>query len=97
MTDDMHDCDLSLTTVEVAGMFKKAGITFSEEKEAELRSKPEGHCDAPFSEFSGSSYIFGKTAGVTESVVRYVYAINKEELKPDAIKSEVVWTHTDKI
>lgn len=29
MTDDMHDCDLSLTTVEVANMFKKAGITFS--------------------------------------------------------------------
>ena len=78
MTDDMHDCDLSLTTMEVAGMFKRAGITFSEEKEKELHGKPEGRCDEPFSEVSGSAYIFGKTAGVTESVVRYIFALNKE-------------------
>ena len=73
MTEDMHDCDISITTMEVASMFKKAGITFSPEKEAELHAKPEGRCDEPFSEVSGSAYIFGKTAGVTESVVRYIY------------------------
>jgi len=76
---------------------KEEGITFSAEREEELRKTAEGKCDAPFGEFSGSAYIFGKTAGVTESVVRYIFAINKLPLDMSKVKVEQVWEHTDKI
>ena len=56
-----------------------------------------GKFDKPFTDVSGSAYIFGKTAGVTESVVRYVFAIHNEPFDPKCLKVEQVWEHTDKI
>ncbi|CAL5996121.1 FeFe-hydrogenase_1 [Hexamita inflata] len=96
-TDGKADCDVSVTTKEAAALLKANNITFSADKEAELKAKPEGKFDAPFGEFSGSAYIFGKTSGVTESVARYVFALNKEPFTAAAIKVETVWEHADKI
>jgi iron only hydrogenase large subunit-like protein len=52
--------------------------------------------DAPFDDYSGSTYIFGKTAGVTESVVRYVFALNKIPFNKSAIIQNLLWETTDK-
>jgi len=96
-TEGHPDCDVSVTTKEVAALFKEHKITFSVEQEEALKKTKEGQFDAPFGEFSGSAYIFGKTAGVAESVVRYVYAINNVPFDPSQLKIETVWTHDDKI
>lgn len=70
-TDNSPDCDVSITSREVVELFKEKGITFSEEKEKELANLK---FDEPFNTFSGSAYIYGKSAGVTEAVIRYICA-----------------------
>lgn len=54
-------------------------------------------CDEPFRQVSGSAYIFGKTAGVSEAVARYIYSINGVQFDPKELKVEVVWEYKDKI
>lgn len=96
-TEGKPDVDVSVTTKEIATVFKEHNIAFSVEKEEELKKTKEGKFDAPFGEFSGSAYIFGKTAGVTESVARYVHAVFGVEYKAANLKVTVPWEHTDKI
>ena len=76
MTDGIRDCDLSITSRELVELLKEDGITFSEERENELQGKPEAMFDAPFNVYSGSAYIFGRTGGVTESIIRYVFELS---------------------
>lgn len=83
-----------MTTKELAELLKEKKYAFTPEKEEELKNVK---CDAPYNTFSGSAYIYGKTAGVSESVVRYVKSIHNEPFKPEEISKEVIWTHTDKI
>ena len=96
-TEGHPDCDISVTTKEIAEYFKSQNIQFSVEKEEQLKQTKEGKFDAPFGEFSGSAYIFGKTAGVTESVARYVYAIHGVTYDPSELRVSTVWEHVDKI
>lgn len=96
-TEGYPDCDVSITSKEMVQWLKEAGIKFSVEEEEALKGKPEAQFDAPFGEKSGSAYIFGKTSGVTQSVVRYIFALNKEPLDMSKIKTTTVWEHTDKI
>ena len=96
-TEGHPDCDISVTTKEIAEYFKSQNIQFSAEKEEQLKQTKEGKFDAPFGEFSGSAYIFGKTAGVTESVARYVYAIHGVTYDPSELRVSTVWEHVDKI
>lgn len=93
-TDGVQDCNISVTSKELADVLKNKGVNFNEAREKELVSVK---CDPPFDKFSGSSYIYGKTAGVTESVIRYVKAINKEKFDMAEVKQEVFWTHADNI
>lgn len=63
-TGGVRDVDIVLTTVELAQMFKEAGIVFNE-------LEPAGF-DNPLGMGSGSALIFGASGGVMESVVRFV-------------------------
>lgn len=63
-TAGVRDVDIVLTTVELAQMFKEAGIVFNE-------LEPAGF-DNPLGMGSGSALIFGASGGVMESVVRFV-------------------------
>lgn len=56
------DCDVALTTREVARMIEKAGIRFNE--------LPDEQFDNPFGEATGAGYIFGATGGVMEAALR---------------------------
>ncbi|CAL6006440.1 FeFe-hydrogenase_1 [Hexamita inflata] len=96
MTENVKDCDLSITTREVVELFKEERLVFSEEREQKLRNVQEGQFDAPFNVYSGSSYLFGRTGGVTESVVRYMCALNKEQFTPSVIQNNLLWESTDK-
>ena len=75
-----QDYDASMTTKEASELFKaklsKEDCTFTPEKEEALLKTEEGQCDLPFRKVSGGSHIFGKTAGVAETVLR-VAAYNK--------------------
>jgi len=42
MTEGVKDCDLSITSREVVTMLKDLKITFSPEREEELKGKKEG-------------------------------------------------------
>ena len=97
MTDGSKDCDISVTTRELVTLLKEAGIQFSADREEQLKATQEGKFDAPFDEYSGSAYIFGKTAGVTESVVRYVYKANNLEFNKSVISSYLLWEQSDKL
>lgn len=57
-----QETDLVITTTELAGMIKRAGILFEELEE----QAP----DMPFGLYSGAGVIFGVTGGVTEAVLR---------------------------
>lgn len=70
---------------------------FSEDKEKQLRQQKDGKFDPPFNEKSGSAYIFGKTAGVSEAVIRYIFAINQVQFDRSVLKTTTVWEFTDKI
>jgi NADH-quinone oxidoreductase subunit G/[NiFe] hydrogenase diaphorase moiety small subunit len=61
------DIDYGLTTRELAGMFKEAGI--------DLPNMPKSDFDDPFGTRTGSGVIFGATGGVMESAIRTVYEL----------------------
>ncbi len=56
------DCDVSLTTREVARMIKRAGLDFV--------NLPDEDFDAPLGESTGAAVIFGATGGVMEAALR---------------------------
>ena len=56
------DCDVALTTREIARMIKRAGLEFTE--------LPDEEFDAPLHESTGASVIFGATGGVMEAALR---------------------------
>lgn len=55
------DIDTCLTVVEIAAMIKEAKIDFA---------SANGQFDPPYHKCSGGAYIFGKTGGVAENVLR---------------------------
>ena len=61
------DVDVSLTTRELAGMIKRAGIRFTE--------LPDETFDPAFGIASGAGHIFGATGGVMEAALRTVAEI----------------------
>jgi NADH-quinone oxidoreductase subunit G/[NiFe] hydrogenase diaphorase moiety small subunit len=61
------DVDYGLTTREMAGMIKEAGI--------HLPEMPKSDFDDPFGEASGAGLIFGATGGVMEAALRTVYEL----------------------
>ena len=63
-TDGNYDVDIVLTTVELAQMFKEAGLN--------VAGLPPQAFDNPLGMGSGSGVIFGASGGVMESVVRFV-------------------------
>ena len=56
------DVDIVISTRELAGMFKEAGVSFSE--------LPESDFDSPLGESSGAGIIFGASGGVLEAALR---------------------------
>jgi len=58
------DCDVALTTREIARMIKRAGLEFTQ--------LPDEDFDNPFGESSGAGVIFGATGGVMEASLRTV-------------------------
>ncbi|KAH0570379.1 FeFe-hydrogenase 4 [Spironucleus salmonicida] len=85
-TDGVPDCDISITSREIYEFLIARDIQFSNEKEEDLQNDETANIDAPYTQVSGSSYIYGKTAGVTESVVRYVAAKTNSQI----VFSEIV-------
>ena len=63
--DGIRDVDYSITTRELAKMFKEAGI--------DLRYMPDEEFDNPLGEATGAGVIFGVTGGVLEAALRTVY------------------------
>jgi NADP-reducing hydrogenase subunit HndD len=61
------DVDVSLTTTELAGMLKRAGIVFED--------LPDEEFDPVFGVASGAGHIFGATGGVMEAALRTVAEI----------------------
>lgn len=47
-TEGVPDCDISITTRELADYFQENGYKFSEEEENALRGTKEARCDEPF-------------------------------------------------
>jgi len=76
--DEMHasgyqDVDIVLTTRELAGMIKQAGIDFI--------NLPDSEPDSILGDYSGAAVIFGATGGVMEAAVRTAnYLITGKEL-----------------
>ena len=91
------DCDVSVTTREFAEMLKVANIEFSNAAEETVRQTDAGKFDAPFNNYSGSAYIFGKTAGVTESVVRYICSLHNVQCDMSLARVETLFAHKDQI
>lgn len=60
--DGVRDVDVVISTRELAGMIKEAGIQFSELEESEF--------DNPLGESTGAAVIFGATGGVLEAALR---------------------------
>jgi NADP-reducing hydrogenase subunit HndD len=68
------DVDVSITTRELAGMIKRAGIMFNQ--------LPDEKFDPMFGIASGAAHIFGASGGVMEAALRTVYeVVTGEELK----------------
>ena len=63
--------DYVLTTQEIIGMIKTAGIDFA--------NLEDGKLDDPYAMITGSGVLFGVTGGVTESVLRYVMSASSED------------------
>lgn len=61
------DVDYVLTTREVAGMMREAGI--------DLPNLPKGEFDSPLGMSTGAGVIFGNTGGVMEAALRTGYAL----------------------
>lgn len=62
-----YDVDYSLTTRELARMFREAGIAFAQ--------LPEEAFDNPLGESTGAAVIFGSTGGVMEAALRTAYEL----------------------
>lgn len=60
--EEMQNVDYVLSTRELAGMIREAGIIFNELEDGEF--------DSPMGESTGASVIFGTTGGVIEAAVR---------------------------
>lgn len=60
-----QDVDVTLTTRELARMFKQAGI--------DLLHLPDSEADTPLGIYSGAGVIFGATGGVMEAALRSAY------------------------
>ncbi|KAH0575659.1 FeFe-hydrogenase 1 [Spironucleus salmonicida] len=97
MTNGVADCDISVTTREMADIFKNRKFIFSIEHEQELKDTKEGQFDAPFNNYSGSAYIFGKTAGVTEAVLRFICSLKNVPCDMAQAKVETLFTHKDNV
>ena len=70
----ISDCDVALTTRELARMIERAGLKFT--------SLPDEEFDAPLGESSGAGVIFGATGGVMEAALRTaVEWVSGEELQ----------------
>ncbi|MEA5129135.1 MAG: NADH-dependent [FeFe] hydrogenase, group A6 [Proteiniphilum sp.] len=61
------DVDYSLTTRELARMFRECGIEFTQ--------LPEEEFDSPLGESTGAAVIFGSTGGVMEAALRTAYEL----------------------
>jgi iron only hydrogenase large subunit-like protein len=72
-----QDVDVTITTRELARMFKTRGI--------ELSALQDGVADNPLGEYSGAGTIFGATGGVMEAALRtaYKFITNTELPNPD--------------
>lgn len=83
-TNGKQDIDYVLTTTELIGMIRKAGIRF-ENLEIEAT-------DMPFGIGSGAGVIFGVTGGVTEAVLRRLREghnrVEMEKLKFSGVRGE---------
>ncbi len=66
-TTGAPDVDAVLTTRELAGMFKEAGLV--------LPNLPKAEFDQPLGESTGAAVIFGATGGVMEAALRTVYEL----------------------
>ncbi|HRZ66902.1 MAG TPA: NADH-dependent [FeFe] hydrogenase, group A6 [Candidatus Omnitrophota bacterium] len=77
-SDEMHasgyqDVDVVMTTRELAGMIKQAGIDFT--------NLPDEESDTILGEYAGAGVIFGATGGVMEAAIRTAnYFITGKEL-----------------
>lgn len=83
-TNGKQDIDYVLTTTELIGMIRKAGIRFENLKiEA---------TDMPFGIGSGAGVIFGVTGGVTEAVLRRLREghnrVEMEKIKFSGVRGE---------
>lgn len=96
MTENVKDVDISMTSRELVTLLKEQNIEFSADREAELKESKEGKFDAPFNNYSGGAYLFGRSSGVTESVVRYVYHANKLEYTKSVLSKYLLWETPDK-
>lgn len=69
-----QDIDATITTRELAYMFKKAGI--------DLRTIAEGERDSLMGESSGGATLFGVSGGVMEAALRFAYEVVTKERPP---------------
>lgn len=83
-TNGKQDIDYVLTTTELIGMIRKAGIRF---ENLEI-----GATDMPFGIGSGAGVIFGVTGGVTEAVLRRLREghnrVEMEKIKFSGVRGE---------
>ena len=77
-----QDIDVSITTRELARMFKSTGIDFTHlEKEA---------ADSILGDYTGAGTIFGVTGGVMEAALRTAYCLITGDARPPSINFESV-------
>ncbi len=69
--DGNPDVDYSISTREIASLFKRANIRFNE--------LPEEDFDHPLGESTGAAVIFGATGGVIEAAVRTAYEVQTKK------------------
>ena len=75
------DIDVSITTVELANMIKRAGIQFD--------ALPDEEFDPVFGIGTGAGHIFGATGGVMEAALRTVYEVVTGNTSPNVDYTEV--------
>ncbi len=75
------DIDVSITTVELASMIKRAGLDWD--------SLPDEEFDPAFGLGTGAGHIFGATGGVMEAALRTVYEVVTGETAPGVDYNEV--------
>ena len=79
------DIDVSITTRELARMFRQSGIEFAE--------LPAEEADSPLGQYTGAGTIFGLTGGVMSAALRTAYhLVTKKELPDNALDFEPLHT-----